>query len=71
MWVLFLSTYDFNPPERHGRTTITFKAGEIRLVRRVCGERAIAGGFAEPAGRPAPAVWPTEMARRLEPGEAM
>lgn len=52
MWVLFLATYDFNPPERHGRTTITYGAGELRLVRRICAEWAIARGVAVLAERP-------------------
>jgi hypothetical protein len=53
MWILFLARYDFNPPERHGRTTITYEAGELVLVRRVCAELALARGVAVPAERPA------------------
>ena len=52
MWVLFLDRYEFNPPERHGRTTITYQAGELRLVRRICAEWAIARGLAIRAARP-------------------
>jgi hypothetical protein len=52
MWVLFLAVYDFNPPERHGRTTITYRAGQLILVRRVCAEAAIARGVAIVAVRP-------------------
>jgi hypothetical protein len=50
--VLFLAVYDFNPPERHGRTTITYRAGQLILVRRVCAEAAIARGVAIVAVRP-------------------
>jgi len=52
MWVRFLRRYDFNPPERYGRSTITYQAGALVLVRRVCALEAIALGAAELAARP-------------------
>lgn len=52
MWILFLAAYDFNPPERHGVFTISYQAGEVRLVRRICGERAIELGRAVRVERP-------------------
>jgi hypothetical protein len=53
MWILFVAPYEFNPPERYGRTTISYRAGELRLVRRICAEWAIARGVAIRAERPA------------------
>jgi hypothetical protein len=52
MWVRFLRAYDFDPPERGGRVTISYPAGLVTLVRRCCAAAAIAVGAAEPAERP-------------------
>lgn len=52
MWLYFLKAFDFNPPERHGRTTIAYRAGEVAFVRKVCARQALELGIATPAPRP-------------------
>lgn len=47
MRVRFLTRFDWSPPERHGRMTISYPAGKEMTVRRICGEAAIAEGKAE------------------------
>lgn len=46
MWVRFIKDFDWFPPEGRGRFHIAYKAGMIELVRRKCGEDAIAAGAA-------------------------
>lgn len=46
MWVRFLADFDWHPPEKKGRVHIAYKAGMTLLVRRICGEQAIAAGKA-------------------------
>lgn len=50
-WVLFTANFDFHPPENRF-SFVAYKAGMIQFVRRVCAERAIASGKAEPTVRP-------------------
>ena len=45
MRVQFTAPFDWDPPERKGRVTLHFKPG-LRIVRRLCGEAAIAAGKA-------------------------
>lgn len=51
MWVRFIQDFDFHPPE-WPTSFVRYKAGMVRLVRRVCAELAIAKGKAEPCERP-------------------
>ena len=46
MRVRFTDNFDFRPPERKGRTTIAYKRGMEKTVRRICGEEAIGKGKA-------------------------
>lgn len=46
MWVRFVAAFDWNPPERHGRVTLSYPAGAILFVRRACAAAAIAAGRA-------------------------
>jgi hypothetical protein len=48
MWVKFTKDFDFSPPERGGRATVSYKAGMKANVRRIAAEAAIAAGKAEP-----------------------
>lgn len=45
MRVRFTAPFDWDPPERRGRVTISFKPG-LRTVRKLCGEAAISAGKA-------------------------
>ena len=49
MRVRFTENFDWDPPEKNGRVTLAFKAGE-KTVRRECGEAAIAAGKAVEVG---------------------
>lgn len=52
MWVIFLQPFEWSPPERYGRTMLSFRPGPPILVRRLCALAAIAAGAAElAAGR--------------------
>lgn len=55
MWVVFVSHFDFDPPEYHGNVTVSFEAGEVRFVRGVCARLAIKRGKALRVDRPADA----------------
>jgi hypothetical protein len=47
MRVQFVKDFDWSPAEYGGRVTLAFKAGpEFQVVRRVCGEAAVAAGHA-------------------------
>jgi hypothetical protein len=48
MWIRFTKDFDFSPPERGGRATVSYKAGTKANVRRIAAEAAIAAGKAEP-----------------------
>ena len=45
MWVRFVSTYDFKPPEQRN-VTIRYRPGNVGSVRRCCGNQAISMGLA-------------------------
>jgi hypothetical protein len=45
MWVRFLDSFDFRPPEKRN-VLIHYRPGYCGSVRRVCGEQAIAHGAA-------------------------
>ena len=48
MRVRFTADFDWAPPERRGLVTLAYRASSaVRLVRRQCGEAAIAAGKAE------------------------
>jgi len=47
MRILFLSDFDWSPPERGGRVTIAFKKGQVIFARKTCAVEAIAAGAAE------------------------
>lgn len=49
MWVRFLGDFDWKPAHH---TTLAFKAGQVRFVRRAAAEAAIAAGKAIPTERP-------------------
>ncbi len=51
MRVRFLADFDYKPTPQ---VTIGYRAGDVRLVKRECGERAIALGRAELTGLPSP-----------------
>lgn len=46
VWVRFIRDFDWYPPEKKGRIHIAYKSGMVTLVRRKCGEDAIAAGVA-------------------------
>jgi hypothetical protein len=46
MWIRFTKDFDFSPPERGGRATVSYKAGTKANVRRIAAEAAIAAGKA-------------------------
>ena len=45
MWVTFVGTYDFRPPEKRN-VIIRYRPGNSGSVRRLCGEQAISMGLA-------------------------
>lgn len=47
MRVRFTRDFDWRVPERKGRVTLAYKAGQEVTVRRVCGEAAVKAGAAE------------------------
>jgi hypothetical protein len=47
-WIKFVKDFRWDPPERNGRVTVSFKAGAKVLVRRKCADDAIASGAAKP-----------------------
>lgn len=51
MRVRFLADFDYKPTPR---VTIAYRAGDVRLVKRDCGERAMALGRAELTSFPTP-----------------
>lgn len=51
-WVRFRQVFDWDPPERRGRTTLAFAAGSVVCVRTECAKAAIAAGAAVKAKRP-------------------
>lgn len=51
-WVRFLRPFSWDPPERRGRTTLSFPAGAVLFVRRLCAADAIAAGAAVPTTKP-------------------
>lgn len=46
MRVLFTRDFDWPVPERRGRVVVAFKEGMVLVVRRCCGELALALGVA-------------------------
>lgn len=46
MWVRFTASFDWDVPEYGNRVTLAFKSGQVRNVRKQCGEAAIAAGKA-------------------------
>lgn len=50
-WLRFLADFDFHPPERP-QSTVAYKRGMVKFVRRVCAEQAIAKGRAVESQRP-------------------
>ena len=46
MWVRFLKTFNWDIPEYGGLVTQEFLVGQVRSVRKECGETAIADKFA-------------------------
>ena len=51
-YVRFSRAFDWNPPERHGMTTLAYEAGKIYSVRTECARAAVAAGAATRTTRP-------------------
>lgn len=62
MRVRFIADFDYKPT---AQMTIAYRAGDVRLVKRECGERAIALGRAELTDFPTP---PAGLAQTIAAG---
>ena len=46
MWVRFIDRFNWSPPEKNNRVTLSYKTGTVHNVTKACAEAAIAAGKA-------------------------
>jgi hypothetical protein len=52
-WVEFTGPFNWDAPERKGRTTFHFQGGQKRFLRDLCAGAAVAAGKAKEIDKPA------------------